>query len=74
MESLFVIVIFLLMCYGIYVMAENRGRNAWGWAICSALLSPLLGFLALLILGKTEEQSDKDFMSQVDRNKEKGNI
>jgi hypothetical protein len=55
-------------------MAENRGRNAWGWAICSALLSPLLGFLALLILGKTEEQSDKDFMSQVDRNKEKGNI
>jgi hypothetical protein len=37
------------------IWAGNRGRNGAGWCLLSLLISPLLTFLILLVIGKNEQ-------------------
>ena len=44
-------IIWLVLCFVIAAGAGNRGRSAVGFFFLSALLSPLIGFIALIALG-----------------------
>jgi hypothetical protein len=37
-------------------MAKNRGRNGFGWAVFGLIVSPLLVWVILLVIGDTEEK------------------
>jgi hypothetical protein len=37
-------------------MAKNRGRNGFGWAVFGIIVSPLLVWVILLVIGDTEEK------------------
>ncbi len=52
--ELITIAVWVLVGALVYKMAERRNRNAWGWAIGSILLSPIVGVGLLLILGDNE--------------------
>jgi hypothetical protein len=45
-----------------YKMAENRGRNAWGYTIVGILLSPLIMWIVLALLGKTPEKKKAEIL------------
>lgn len=48
-------VIFLVwigLCIGVGVFADSRGRSGVGWGFFSAVLSPILGFIIVLVLEK----------------------
>ncbi len=31
-------------------IAKERGRNIWGWSLASLIVSPLFGFIALMVI------------------------
>jgi len=53
--ELITLIVWILAGAAAYKMAESRGRNEWGWAVGTVLLSPIVGLLLLLILGDTKE-------------------
>lgn len=48
-------IIYFGICYAVGVFAEERGRTKFGWTLGSVLISPLVCFILLLILGKNRE-------------------
>lgn len=60
MESVLLIVIIVIVNLASYKMAERRGRNVWAWLAFSVLLSPLLAWIALAIMGKTKEKQAEE--------------
>lgn len=42
--------IYLGLCVAVAMLAARRGRSGFGWFVISALLSPLLGFVFVLVL------------------------
>lgn len=42
--------IYLGLCVAVAVLASRRGRSGLGWFIVSLLLSPVLGFVFVLVL------------------------
>ena len=46
-----------------YKMAESRGRNVWGYTAGSLIGSPLIMWIVLGVLGKTEEQKTKEMLA-----------
>jgi hypothetical protein len=46
-----VVIIYLLLCLLVGVLGRGRSMGVWGWFFFSVLLTPLVGALALLILG-----------------------
>ena len=48
-------IIYFCICYAVGVFAEERGRTKFGWILGSVLISPLVCFILLLILGKSKE-------------------
>lgn len=60
MELLLTIIIWAGFVYGIYKWAESKGRNAAGWAIVAALISPLIVGIVLLFVPKTLEKQAEE--------------
>ena len=50
--ALFWLIFTIVIC----CMAKSRGRSALGFFLLSLFLSPLVGFIVLLIVGKNEPQ------------------
>ena len=46
------IVLWILMSVGVGAIAANNGRNFIGWTALSLLLSPIVGLIAVLVVGK----------------------
>ena len=55
MELIVMIVVWIACGFLINEMAKSRGRNQSAWVVISLLVSPLLGVIALLLIGKKEE-------------------
>lgn len=60
MELLFTVAFWALFVYLIYKWAESKGRNAAGWAIVAALISPLIVGIILLFVPKTIEKQAEE--------------
>ena len=58
MEFFVILATWVLLGWLIHTMATKRNRNAWGWALGSVLLSPLVGIILLLLLGEKVEEVD----------------
>ena len=48
------ILLWILMSVGVGAIAANNGRNFLGWTALSLLLSPIIGLIAVLVMGKPE--------------------
>jgi len=46
------IALWILMSVGIGAIAANNGRSFLGWTALSLLLSPIVGLIAVLVMGK----------------------
>ncbi len=46
---------FIIICAVVGYYASTLGRTGFGWAIISAIITPFLASLILLILGKTKK-------------------
>lgn len=60
-----VICIFFAFCVGVGMIAERKGRSFWGYVFLSVCLSPVLAFIIVLILGKSEEQLRREIEARV---------
>ena len=60
MELLFTVAFWALFVYLIYKWAEYKGRNAAGWAIAAALISPLITAIIFLFVPKTIEKQAEE--------------
>ena len=60
MELLLTLIFFAAFVYGIYKWAESKGRNAAGWAIAAAIVSPLIVGIILLFVPKTLEKQAEE--------------
>lgn len=57
MELVILLVVYAVFGFLINEMAKTRNRNQAAWVILSLLLSPLLGVIALLLVGKAKEET-----------------
>ncbi len=62
MELILVLIFVALFAVITYKMAESRGRNVWGYTIAGILVSPLIMWILLAILGKTPEKTKADIL------------
>jgi len=62
MELILVLIFVALFAVVTYKMAESRGRNVWGYTIGGLLISPVIMWIALAILGKTPEKKKEDIL------------
>jgi choline-glycine betaine transporter len=62
MELIFTLIFVVLFAAVTYKMAESRGRNAWGYTIGGLLISPVIMWIALAILGKTPEKKKEEIL------------
>ena len=60
MELLFTVALWALFVYLMYKWAESKGRNAEGWAIAAALISPLIVGIIFLFVPKTIEKQAEE--------------
>jgi hypothetical protein len=67
MELILILIFVALFAVITYKMAESRGRNAWGYTIAGILISPVIMWIALAILGKTKEKEEDDFLAMKSR-------
>ena len=50
-----ILIAFLLIGLVPAFIAKNKGRSFMGWYVISILLSPLIGLIAILCLGESDE-------------------
>lgn len=50
--------IYIVLALWIGGVASEKGRNGLGWVVLSLFTSPLVAFLALLVVGETEEKKE----------------
>jgi choline-glycine betaine transporter len=62
MELILVLIFVALFAVITYKMAESRGRNVWGYTIAGILVSPVIMWIVLAILGKTPEKTKADIL------------
>lgn len=48
------IALWILFSVGVGAIAANNGRSFLGWTALSLLLSPIIGLIAVLVMGKPE--------------------
>jgi len=54
--------LWILLSVGVGSLASNWGRSAAGWFFISALLSPIIGVVLLLLFGKNTAGMERDAM------------
>ena len=62
MELIFTLIFVVLFAVITYKMAESRGRNVWGYTIGGLLVSPVIMWVVLAILGKTPEKKKEEIL------------
>jgi multisubunit Na+/H+ antiporter MnhB subunit len=62
MEIILVLSFVAIFAVITYKMAESRGRNVWGYTIAGILVSPLIAWILLALLGKTPEKTKADIL------------
>ena len=60
MELVFTLIFVALFFVISFKMAESRGRNPLGYALAGLLVSPLIVWIILLIVGKTVEKQAEE--------------
>jgi len=53
------IILWLVLCFVVAAGANNRGRSYVGFFLISLFLSPLIGLIILLALGKNKDVIEK---------------
>ena len=51
------IIIWIVLAIGCAIFASNKGRDVGRWFVISVLLSPVIGFILLLILQDVSQQT-----------------
>jgi len=54
--DIYLVIFIIIFTIISYKMAKNRGRNGFGWAVFGLIVSPLLVWVILLVIGDTEEK------------------
>ena len=62
MELILVLIFVALFAVVTYKMAESRGRNPWVYMLGGLLISPVIMWIALAILGKTPEKKKEEIL------------
>lgn len=65
--SVEIIVVWLLLAAGVGFLADARGRNFFGYFLLSAVLSPLLGLIVVLVSANLKEQEAKELQRKADQ-------
>lgn len=47
-------IVYILLMVVVFIMAEKRKRNAFGWTALSLFISPFIVILALFCIGDNE--------------------
>ena len=55
-----IIFVWLLLAAGIGFLANSRGRSGFGFFLLSAVLSPLLGLIVVLVISNKREEEKKE--------------
>jgi len=67
--TVFLIIIFwIILSFVIASAAKKRGRSYGGYLLLSLFLSPLIGIIALSLLGETEEVQKDKIVQQIKLN------
>lgn len=53
------ILFWLVFCVVVGVAASSRGRSGFGWFLLSAIISPLLGLILVLVIGRKDTPSPR---------------
>lgn len=65
----------IILCILVGFYAKKNGRHGFGYFILSVLLSPLVGFIILLIIGDTQENKKKKIRENIKlQNEVKGSL
>lgn len=68
---LFVVAICIIFYFVIpYKMAKNRGRSAGLWILLGFIISPLLVYIILAIIGDSEEKKREELIREMERRKQ----
>jgi hypothetical protein len=67
MEFLF---IWVLLAAGVGWLASSRGRSGFGFFLLSALLSPLLGLIIVLVVQNKNEEAEKERLRREDHERQ----
>jgi hypothetical protein len=59
-----IIVFWLLLAAGVGLLANSQGRSGLGFFLLSAVLSPLLGLIVVLVTKNPKEQEEKERLSR----------
>jgi hypothetical protein len=60
MELFFGLVVWIVLCIFCGVLARSRGRSGVGYFFLSFLLSPLIGFIVVLVLKPISKNVEKE--------------
>lgn len=60
-----IVVVWALLAIGVGWLATERGRSGVGFCLLSVLLSPLIGFAAVLVLPNLAKQEEEERERQV---------
>lgn len=72
MELFFILIIWLLLCVGVGVIADSRGRSGFGYFLLSVVLSPLIGLIVVLVTedltkkAAQEQQAERDHARRIE--------
>ena len=68
---LFVVAICIIFYFVIpYKMAKNRGRSAGLWILLGFIISPLLVYIILAIIGDSDEKKREELIREMERRKQ----
>lgn len=67
-----IILVWLLLAAGVGLLANSRGRSGFGFFLLSAVLSPLLGLIVVLVMSnKVEDEKREQLRKAEEERKEK---
>ena len=67
MEVFILFIIWLLLAVGVGFLAETRGRSGFGFFLLSAVLSPIVGFLVLVVVRDLAAEARKALVRNDER-------
>lgn len=60
MDTAVFFIVWLLLALGVGALASSRGRNAFGFFLLSAVMSPLLGLIVVLVMSDLNKEAEKE--------------
>lgn len=59
----------LLLAVGVGLLADSRGRSGFGFFLLSAVLSPLLGLIVVLVMSNKLEDEKKEQFQKIEEDR-----